>query len=205
MCAGALTIARDFVAIGGALVAIFVGLWGLRSWQRQLAANTDLSVARPLLRSTYSVREAIRFIRSLVPLAEIEAATRSAREDAPEEAADIRRRWERPLYAKRWERMSSAIVDFDAAVLEAEALWGGGARDAARSLRTQAARLHTAIRRLSHYSELGTLSKEQEASREQAQRIVQSQGEEDEFGSAVEEAVGQIESFVRPKIRFVGR
>jgi hypothetical protein len=116
------------------IAAAVVATMGLHTWKRQLFGNSNYELSRRLLRSAYRLREAIQFVRNPLMLAGEMATARKAAglgttpppgtDDPSVELA----------YQSRWQKVVDARVEFDAELLEAEALWGPEIRQRADDL-----------------------------------------------------------------------
>ncbi|MCE5311338.1 MAG: hypothetical protein LLG20_27180 [Acidobacteriales bacterium] len=115
---------RDIFTGVAAVVAAGVAVAGLKTWKRQLHGNAEYDLARRLLRVTYKLREAINFVRvPFIPAGEMDKAL----EDTGLKDASVTEREKRVqelVYQARWKPVAQARIEFDAELLEAEALWG---------------------------------------------------------------------------------
>jgi len=127
-------VVKEAVFAGVGIATVTVAFLGLSTWRRQLVGNADFDAAKTLARATYKLRDAIAACRSRVILAQEfpggyfdkTHSTRSAEEEADALAH---------VYFHRWEPVWGALQQFDAATLEAEALWGEQARSRTDALR----------------------------------------------------------------------
>ena len=124
-----------------AIAATVIAALGLKTWKRQLHGNANYEVARRLLRATYRLRESIRFFRSpFISTGEMIAARKATgQEDASED------RSEAIAYQVRWQKVSDARVEWEAELLEAEALWGPDIRERGDTLLQCLGTLHASI------------------------------------------------------------
>lgn len=135
MCAAEMTsaIADVFTAIATTGAVIVAGV-GLKAWKRELKGRADFDAARAMARATYGLRDAIGSCRSPFlsghefPDGDMESANAYA-----------------SLYQTRWRAIGDALVVFDAAVLEAEALWGAEPRESADKLKACVVELSASI------------------------------------------------------------
>jgi hypothetical protein len=56
-------LAKDIILIFAAIIAIYVGIYGLGTWRRQLKVNTEYQLAKNILVAVYELREAISNVR----------------------------------------------------------------------------------------------------------------------------------------------
>lgn len=197
-----LQVVRDIAAIAAAVVGVFVALRGLQTWRRQIRANTELEVARLVLRAVLKLRDAVELLRQpFVPIEEIASATRAVREREPDRESEFLKNWERPVYAERSQTFVEALSQYRAATVEAEILWGQPFRTELGDLETQLRELRTALQEFVRYSDLDHRGASQEALREQYRKVLQSRGQEDPFNAKFNVAVTRIENHLRPRIR----
>jgi hypothetical protein len=116
------SIIKDIFLAGAAATTAFVAYTGLEKWQKELRGKANFEVARELIKSIYKLRDEISYCRS--PFI--------AAQEFPENYRGIMGKYTNEekgqayahVYSKRWEPVGNALQSFDAAVLEAEALWG---------------------------------------------------------------------------------
>lgn len=132
------SVLKDLVLALAAIVTATVAWLGLQKWRKELRGKADFDVARGLARATYKLREEIQSARS--PLMRVPATP-------PGTAADARGALEalESQYRARWDRVATALQEFDTQVLEAEALWGSGIQEAAEAVRMCATTLFVSI------------------------------------------------------------
>jgi len=107
-----------------------------------LRGKADFEVARGLVRATYKLRDEIATCRSpYIRGAEYPAGYQQA--NPPDPRAEFEA--DAYMYNRRWERVSTALQEFDAQTLEAEALWGADIRESTQALRTCATTLFVSI------------------------------------------------------------
>lgn len=109
------------VVVAAAAAAGAITAWrGLNTWREELQGRHEYDLARRILTALYRVREAIRAARSpSMSASEYESRPDRAADDRPWSGKDMRY-----AYQQRWNRISEPLVELDAALLEAEALWG---------------------------------------------------------------------------------
>jgi hypothetical protein len=139
-------IIRDIVTGAAAMTVAIVAVKGLSTWKRQLFGNANYELARRLLRATYKLREAIRYVRMpMMSNAEIAEARKAAGSEVPDTDSRNGTEDERITFQARWRKISDALVGFDAELLEAEALWGRPIRELSEHLLKCVSELSRAI------------------------------------------------------------
>ena len=134
---------KDLATAMGVVVAAYVGIRGLSTWERQLKGNADFEAARALARATYKLRDQIRYCRApMIWAYEFPADFDSLRQ--PTASPEREKAW-RHVYQARWDPVAERLLEFDLAGLEAESLWGADARTARDALRGCCAQLIAAI------------------------------------------------------------
>jgi hypothetical protein len=125
---------KDLALGASAVVAAVVAVLGLRSWRAELRGKADFEVARALARATYKLRDALATCR--VPLirgAEYPSDYLPPAPGAPPDRAAEANALAH-VYNNRWKPVTTTLREFDAQMLEAEALWGPDIRPSADAL-----------------------------------------------------------------------
>jgi hypothetical protein len=146
--ASIISIVKDALLGVAAIITATVAALGLRRWRQELRGKADFDVARGLIRASYRLRDEIATCRSpLIRAAEYPAARGGDPMLSPYEQPDRRSEAEAlaHVYQQRWQRVSSALQEFDAQTLEAEALWGPDIRESTQQLRTCTTTLFVSI------------------------------------------------------------
>ncbi len=136
---------KDVVLAVAAGVTAFVAVSGIRRWRRELEGKAGFDAARLLAKATYRLRDELHSCRSpLITGDEFPPGYFDTRNPTSEEKA----RGTAHVYKNRWEPVGKATAEFDAQVLEAEALWGSPIRSKTDALRSCVVELRVAIEAL---------------------------------------------------------
>lgn len=127
------SIIKDIALAGAACVTAYVALTGLGKWQKELSGRASFDVARQLARSVYALRDEISYCRS--PFMAAQEFPEGYRKVQGRTTAEEEGQAWAHAYAKRWDPVGKAVRSFDAATLEAEALWGKDIKEKALALR----------------------------------------------------------------------
>lgn len=133
---------HTLVEIAFFVVAGATALLGLRTWSRELRGRAEYDLARRVLTGAYRVRDRIRECQSPFSVA---AEWRDFKPD-PEESAErqgVSRSYF--MYGHRFNRVLDALAAWESDVLEAEAVFGEGARGACQGISRIASELNAAI------------------------------------------------------------
>ena len=193
-----LSLFREILLLAATIGGVIVAGMGLNTWKKQLKGAAEWELARELLRSLYEVRDAIEGLRSrLITGGEMVAASeRSTPEGARGYSDTDRNRTEGEAFRLRWRRATDARSGLDAAILEAEVLWGQEAVVSFTGLGhiyiELASRLETYLSLLEH-DPLNELIID-------GRRALLVGGDE-EFEHRVEAALGTAEEFIRSKLK----
>jgi hypothetical protein len=122
--AAAGTLVKEVVVAIAAIATVVIAAKGLETWRRELTGKAQFEAAKGLARATYKLRNELTGCRS--PFIH--------GHEFPEGEVETANGWAKVM-GDRWESLWRAVEDFDAAILEAEALWGDGARTAGGKLR----------------------------------------------------------------------
>jgi hypothetical protein len=188
---------KDAIAALAAAAAIVVAFMGLNTWKRQLHGNTKYDLARRLLRATYRLREAIRYVRTpMISVGEIAAARKATGlPDEPEPGEETGKNDE-VTYQARWQKIYDARVEFDAEMLEAEVLLSPIIKTKADALRMCVGELHGNLYRWLGKHEL------LEGDFKKVRGIVYDLADYDsEFSDKVNAAISAIEIVVKPHLK----
>jgi hypothetical protein len=124
------------IVTAAATLGLFVlGIFGLTGWRSQSNWRESHDLAKRLLHSVYKVRDIVHVARN--PFISPGEADDPTGDD-----------WERNAYSKRWSRVTAAQVKLDAAMTEADVLWGKETPldEAETELRQQIGKLFLAIK-----------------------------------------------------------
>jgi len=129
------------ISIAAATTA-FVAYKGLEKWQKELKGKANFDTARSLIRATYKLRDEVESSRSpFIPDREFPEDYDPLSKKTHQQQGDVYAH----IYGKRWEPISEAMQDFDAYVLESEALWGPHIKEKTDALRSCIVELRVAI------------------------------------------------------------
>lgn len=129
---------KDVVLALAAVLTAAVAWLGLHRWRQELRGKADFEVARGLARAAYKLREEIQKCRSPLMRYAVPEGDRGTTQRGKAEA-------QARVYQERWDRVSSALQEFDAQTLEAEALWGADILTNTHALRECATTLYVSI------------------------------------------------------------
>lgn len=171
-----------------AIIATCLAVYGLREWKRQLKGRTDYEIARRYLRASLKVRDAIKYVRNpFIPIGEMQTALKEHGFNVDE--YNNNQKTNRAVYSIRWKKVSDALTELEAELLEAEVSWGKDAVIAQEQLDSCVRRLLVAITMF-----LRGLGDEKQ------DKIIYLGGEQDEFGIEVSSAVEKIKLFLKPHL-----
>ena len=189
------------ICVGLAAVVTAIAAWsGVERWKKELQGKADFEVARSFIKATYQLRDAIEVCRSPwlaaaeFPDSYIKSEGLHSTKEEGQAMAHV--------YGNRCDKVSKCIQEFDAATLEAEALWGGSIEEKAKALRKCVSELRAAIESVIRdaYSGGQNFISDPEFA-EQINKIVTSaKGPENALTKKINSAISEIESNVRPHL-----
>lgn len=186
-------IATGLAALAGATVAIL----GFKTWKKQIAWKTNYELARRLLKATYQVRDAIKFVRN--PFISLGEMSRALKEEGigPENSEAERDQTNRAVYSTRWKKIIESLTNFDSELLEAQVLWGVGIIEVQKPLRQCAAKLNIHITQVFEPKEMRA------ASQTEIQEVIYDAGVDpkNKFTNEIAEAVQKLEEFLKPYLK----
>ena len=194
-----ITCIKDIVVALAALVTGIVAIYGITSWRRELKGKANFEVARILIKAVYKLRDELGYCRSSFISAyefpkEYEGTL--GKHSAEEEG----QAWAH-VYSKRWEPVGNSIQDFEAALLEAEALWGNDIKEKASKLLGACRELRVAIEAVidDKYSG-GENFKDKEFGIKMRARVSATKSDNDDLSKKITEAISDLESEIRPHL-----
>lgn len=197
--AATIGVVKDIVLAAAAIVTGWAAMSGLNAWRRELTGKAQFETARALVKATYRLRDEIAGYRNPLvsggefPAGYTESADASATADA----------WAH-VYQNRWKPVLAAIRDFDAAVLEAEALWGDEVRAPAEELRhcVRALRASTVALIENYLSDGEDFKSDREFGiRVRAEVHASASDADNELSKKIVGAVQRIEALARPHLK----
>lgn len=170
--------------LGGA--AIYGVFW---EWKKQIKGKTDYEIARRYLKAALKLRDAIKYVRNpFIPVGEMQDALKKNGLDS-EEYKD-KQKTNIAVYSERWKKVTEAWTNLEAELLDAEVSWGYEARKAQINfdalIRKLFAELHMY---LEGYSKKIT------------DNIIYDTGDKDEFSKSIDDAIKEIEEFLKPHLK----
>ena len=191
------SIIKDIVISIAAATTAFVAYKGLEKWQKELSGKANFDTARSLIRATYKLRDEIEYARSpFIPAGEFPKdydplnKTDKSRGDAFAH-----------VYGKRWEHIAEAIQEYDAFILESEALWGAQIKEKANALRSCVIELRSAIDAyISNEYSGGEDFNDRVFAISVRAKVSNSQKEKNELTIKINTAINEIENEVSPHL-----
>jgi hypothetical protein len=192
-------IVKDIALSGAACVTAYVAYTGLGKWQKELNGKANFDVARALAKSIYALRDEISYCRSPFTAANEfpEGYKGALGKPSPEEEGQA---WAH-VYSKRWEPVGKAVQEFDAATLEAEALWGREIKGKALALRKCVRSLQVDIEAFINNKYSGGESfKDRDFAKIVEHGIWDIKADENELTQRISTAIEELESVIRPHL-----
>jgi hypothetical protein len=200
-----IAITKDTVLTIAAVVAAYVALKGLSTWNRQLKGGVEYELTRRILKCAYRLREAIKGVRNPVMWGN-EMPTPTESEAANMSNPEIRHYGIAKAYQKRWDKVTEVRTDLQTEMLEAEAIWGRVIYDKFEPIFKLQQELYSSV----HAYVSACNPNESEQSRTVYQEIMrkqrdilydQTQENPDEFTQDINSVIQEIESFLKPHLR----
>lgn len=190
---------KDITLALAACVTAYVAFTGLGKWQKELRGKANFDVARELAKSVYSLRDEISYCRS--PFTAASEFPENYKGGSGSHSAEEEGQAWAHVYSKRWAPVGNAAQAFDAATLEAEALWGRSIKEKAMLLRECVISLQVDIESFieNKYSG-GRDFNELDYAKKVKEGIWDIKAKENELTKRINAAIEDIESEIRPHL-----
>lgn len=192
---------KDIVLAVAALATVSVAVYGVKSWSRELRGKASFEVARGLIRATYKFRDELGYSRSPWTSASEfpKGYSPMSRDRTPEKEAEA---WAY-VFNKRWRPVAEAQLEFEAQVLEAEALWGSDIKSETNELRQCARNLRVAMEAMVANEANGKedFISDKDFAKDIKADVWAIKEETNKLSKKIDNAVEAIEESVRPHIK----
>lgn len=189
------TIFKEFAVGAAALATAFFASKGLNTWRKEQRGKAYFEAARTLARATFRLRDMLDDARApFIAHHEFPKVGETSDDvNTPKGLAEGLAF----AYRNRWQHVLASLQEFDAAALEAEALWGKDARHRTDELRECVRLTNNAVELfIRDTAENGRiLQGDPKLGRMTRERV--SRAEDGEFTQRIESAVSSIENYLR--------
>lgn len=195
------SIVKDIIVAGAAIIGAFVAWKGLGTWNRQHQGQTTYNLVRNTLIALAQYCDAIDHVRN--PWISSHEMVLMDQEKQRKTEDEKRGLATENAYSSRWKRLDEARSALMEGVNEAEALWGDGSRKLAESMLRLERELSGAISEQLRYERMPNLpfNLRNDARRAEMDKIMNRpfDGSTDEFGARFMEAAKALEAHFRSK------
>ena len=199
--AAIITAVKDVLLGGAATATAIVAVVDLQNWRRELKGKAEFETAFRFIKSAYKLRDELHICRSpLIRMHEFpEGYVSTSGKNTPEENAQALAF----VYKNRWEPVWSAVQDFDAHTLEAEALWGSEIKGRAEQLKSCVRELNASIDAVISDKMNGgeDFKSDKEFGKEMRQNVSATHKDENPLTKRIADAIDGIEKIVRPHLK----
>lgn len=194
------SIVKDIALGSAAAITAYVALTGLEKWQKELRGKANFEIARLLIKSIYHLRDELGHCRSPFISAhefpEEYNAKGLGRHTSEEEGQAYNH-----IYSKRWAPVGTALQEFDAALLEGEALWGASIKEKGLVLRQCVRSLQVDIDCvITNKFSGGEEFKDKDYAKKVRAGVSASRAEDNELSNRINAAVEGLEQEIRPHL-----
>jgi len=185
----------DIIVAIAAIATVLLAWRGLKTWQDELRGKAGYEAAYQYLLAALKLRREIQYIRSPVQsLLEEDVAYFKEHgidpEDFISDIPTVKKPAMRAWYHFRWQPISQALQELEAAALDAEAVLGEDAIQEMQTFWRLIAELHTAMRR--HLNSITETDSELRKEIHQAVDAVIDSSGDDDFTNRLNNAIHQI-------------
>ena len=192
---------KDIILACAALVTASIAVYGVKSWSRELKGKASFEVARGLIRATYKLRDELGYSRSpWTSLSEFPKDYSPMPKDrTPKKEAEA---WAY-VFNNRWRPVAEAQLEFEAQVLEAEALWGSDIKLKTNELKQCARNLRVAMEAIvvNEANDKENFKSDKEFGKEIEADVWAIKEDNNKLSQKIKDAVLGIEESVRPHIK----
>lgn len=200
------TLSKDLILSGAAIMGAIVAIKGLSTWKRQLRGQSEYELSRRILVTLFKYRDAVAGVRHPVMWA-YEMPSPSEDESKSTSSEHVRFYGTSKAYQARWDKVQNERTSLYADLLEGEAIWGDELKKLFKSLFNLEHELFTSVR---HYIELINPDTK-EASKEAIRNIDKKRRdimyddlseEGDDYRKDFQRGVEAIEKYLKPKLHY---
>ena len=194
------SVGKDILLGLAAIVTSCVAIIGLNKWKQELQGKNEFEAARNLIRATYRLRDSIKSFRvPFVAAGEFPSDYSLVDNNTPEKTGEAYQY----VYRNRWKPIESALQEFDASSMEAEALWGEEVLKKTEVLRKRLRELFAGIQAYisNKVARNGHFENDQKFKDKIESRIWDMSDDKNEFTHDISEAIEDIENLVKPYLR----
>lgn len=116
---------KNIITIVAAIIGAIVAILGLRAWRRQLQGKTEYEISKDILKSVYTLVEAIKVVRNpFVSSGEINSSLKDEGLDLDIRDDDYDFISTRIVFHRRWKMVSDALSSLSLVMIEAKVILG---------------------------------------------------------------------------------
>ena len=191
---------KDIIVSTAAVVTATVAIIGLYKWKAELTGKANFEASKELIKKVYKLRNEIGYCRSPGILGN----------EFPEgymlfgtNSGDTEGRAWAHVYDNRWKGVREALIEYDTACLEAEALWGKEIKASEQQLMSVVRRLRAAIDATiqNYFSEGENFKSDKNFENKMRSTVSSSLDENDGFANDLDNAVSAIEEIIKPHLK----
>lgn len=185
-----LQVIKDLVTILATCIATWIAITGIKAWKKQLKGKTEYEISRRYLKAVYRVRDSIKYVRNpFVPVEEIMSSLK--KNGLSELDYNDNKKTNRAVYSERWKKVIEAASDLDVELLDVEVSWGKEAIEIKSKLQECITNLFVNLKIFLEENDYGN----------DVRDSIYSVGEGDEFNKKLNDAVREIEDYLRPHLK----
>lgn len=190
---------REILTSLSAIVVAIVAVLGLSTWKKKMVGKDSFDLAKRVLCAVYDLRSAINYVRGSLILSSETTKAKEALISKSSTPSEYERK--EALYSIRWEKINTASKSLYSECLEAEALWGDEFVNITKPLLSLVHKLSSSIDSYIfgiQYPE--SLTKEEVLLNASVMLGKPWDPSADEFNKELEEAIKNIQDYLRPYI-----
>ncbi len=191
-----ISVIKDIIIAFAAVVTTCLAFYGVTSWKREISGKVKYDSARNLLLATYKLRDAIFDARD--PLISASEFTES---DAHSEAPSSRYNAHIDVFHNRWKPIWVSLIEYDAATLEAEAVFGVNVKHISSRFRDC---VETLWKSTEFYLDImagNTDPRDEKVVIENRNEVFATRNSEDDISTKIKKAISLMEVYLKPILK----
>lgn len=188
-------ITKDVLTIFFTVAGLIIAGMGLWTWKKQIKGTKNFETAYNVYYSVLKLRDAIKSVRNpAIWLPEMDKALQYSKDKYKNKTLEeIEKNVHPYVYEMRWEEIIRALTEMESHLLSAEVLWGPDLLKLVRPLNAKVSELNISLKQ-NFQSEIRTKNFDK------IHEAIYDIGDQDKFSASINQAIKEIEVFLKPHL-----